>query len=512
MAQSAQQVSGPDFTMGVALDDVPIEGSLAGRVGEDAVLLSRFGDEMFAVDGVCTHYGAALAAGVRVGDTVRCPLHHACFSLRSGAALRAPAFAPLGRWRVEVQGSLVYVRAKLAGPEPTPVSPPGTVGPIVIVGGGAAGFACAEKLRRLGHAGPLTILSADEDPPYDRPNLSKDYLAGSAPDAWMPLQPTGYYAEHGIDLRLGTEVSAIDPGDRSVMTVSGDVFSYDRLLIATGSEPVRLRAPGFDLPNVYTLRTFADARAIAGEAMAGRQAVIIGSGFIGLEAAAALSSRGVAVDVVTMDDLPMGRTLGADVGRFLRQLHEAHGVRFHFGRTASAFDGRAVSLDNGDALRADFVLLGLGVRPRMALARTAGIEVADAILVDHQLETSVSGIFAAGDVASFPDARFGGRLSIEHWVTAQRQGQTAAVNMLGGSDSFDAVPFFWTQQYDMALRYVGHGAGADETRVAGATANGDFSVEYFAQGALRALLSVGRDIESLAVESRFEGKRAMQIC
>ena len=503
MGETSQSPSGPDFAEGIASALVPDEGTLAGRVGDEAVLLSRLSGALHAVSATCTHYGGPLAKGLAHGGTVRCPWHHACFDLRTGEALRAPAIPPLDRWRVEEAEGRIVVREKLEAAD-VRRAVPGDVSRIVIVGGGAAGFACAEMLRRRGYAGTLTMLSADEDPPYDRPNLSKDFLAGNAPDEWMPLKGMDFYEEQRIDLRLGVEVSAIDSAARTVATAAGESFGYDRLLLATGAEPVRPNIPGFDRPEAQLLRSFADARAIAALAESGKQAAILGSGFIELEAAAALTKRGVKVTIVSLDELPMMQAFGREVGAMLKALHEEHGIAFRLGRTATAFEGASLLLDDGSAVTADFVLIGLGVRPRLALAEAAGLAVDKGVLVNDRLETSAPGIYAAGDIAAWRDPASGRRLRIEHFVVAERQGQAAAANMLGADEAYTAPPFFWTEQHGLTLRYVGH-AGAADVRIEGEAASREFSACYFDGDRLGAVLTVGRDRETLEAEAWLEG-------
>lgn len=496
-------VSGPDFAQGIALDAIPESGTVAGRVGDDPVLLSRFDGELFAVGGVCTHYGGALAEGIDGSARVRCPLHHACFDLRTGAPLRAPALDPVDVWEVEVEGGRAFVRRRREESDaarPTRDSP----GRIVIVGGGAAALACANELRRLGHSGAIILLSADQDPPCDRPNLSKDYLAGTAPEEWIPLRPADWYDEQAIDLRLGSTVTAIDVAGRSVRTQAGESFAFDRLLIATGSEPNRLAGPGFDLPNVRTLRSLADARAIVELAHPGSRAVVVGSSFIGLEAAAALRARGVGVDVVSAERVPFSRVLGPELGHFLKALHRDQGVTFHLGQSVASYDGRWLRLSDGGQIDADFLLVGIGVRPRLGLAERAGLALGDGVLVNGHLETSAPGIFAAGDIAAHLDPLSGRPVRIEHWATAERQGQTVAANMLGLDRRFDAVPFFWTEQYGVALRYVGHAAQWDRVEVDGDVEGRDFVARYYAGEVHLASATVGRDVESLAEERRLE--------
>ena len=492
---------GPDFTSGVRISDIPDGGMLAGRVGDEPVLLSRIGGELHAVGGACTHYGAALSGGLVAGDSVRCPLHHACFSLRTGAALRAPAMDPLGCWRAEVEGGRVFVRQRLPEAAPSEYSP-ATPGPVVIVGGGAAGFACAAELRRRGFQSSITLLSADSDPPCDRPNLSKDYLAGTAEEAWIPLRDPAWYADQTIDLRLGVRATCIDLNARAVQCDSGEAFPFGCLLLATGSDARQL--PGFDAANVFTLRSPGDARAIIAEAKPGSRAAIIGSSFIGLECAAALRARGIEVDVISPEAVPFEDIFGAEVGTFLQRLHERNGVRFHLGETASSYDGEVLRFSGGNILPADFVVVGIGARPCTELARSALIHVEDGVLVDEHLETNVPGIYAAGDIASYPDPWTGARMRIEHWVHAQRQGQVAAANMIGLKRRFDAVPFFWTEQFGVALRYVGHSRDWQQVEIDGNLAAGNFAARYHEDGVHRASAFVGRDRECLEDELRLE--------
>jgi NADPH-dependent 2,4-dienoyl-CoA reductase/sulfur reductase-like enzyme/nitrite reductase/ring-hydroxylating ferredoxin subunit len=478
---------------------------ILGHAAGDAVLLARRGQELFAIGAECTHYHGPLAEGVLVEDTVRCPWHHACFSLRTGEALRAPALNPVPCWRVELQDGMVYVREKVeptaGGARPTPQPAPKT---IVIVGGGAAGEAAAEMLRREGYSGPITMLSDDDAPPCDRPNLSKDYLAGNAPEEWISLRPPEFYGEHGIELRLGTRVVAIHANARQVELADGSRRGYGALLLATGAEPVRLTVPGSDLPHIHYLRALADSRALVAKATASRRAVVIGASFIGLEVAASLRTRGLEVHVVAPEARPMEAVLGPEVGDLVRRVHEERGIAFHLGTTAAAVDRNGVALQSGERLEADFVVVGIGVRPRTTLAEQSGITVDRGVLVSEYLETSIPGIYAAGDIARWPDRLTGEPIRIEHWVVAERQGQTAARNMLGGSQRFDAVPFFWTQQHDLLLSYVGHARQWDRIEIDGRLEAKDCTVTYWHGGRKLAVLTIGRDRDSLAAEVELE--------
>jgi nitrite reductase/ring-hydroxylating ferredoxin subunit/thioredoxin reductase len=375
MAEDQIQLVGPDLAEGIALAQLPDGGKLVGHVGGDEILLVRRGTEIFAVAAHCTHYHGPLADGLVVGDSVRCPWHHACFDLRSGEALRAPALSPLDCWSVEQQGGKIFVREQLAALEPKLRAAPSGAMPekIVIIGGGAAGFAAAARLRRAQYQGSIVMLSNDDASPVDRPNLSKDYLAGTAPEDWVPLRPDSFYSENAIDLRLTAQVAGIDPRARQVALSSGGKVPFDRLLLATGAEPVRLSIPGADQPHVSTLRSLADCRAIIARAVTARRAVVLGASFIGLECAAALKTRGIEVHVVAPEKRPMERILGPQMGDFIRALHEEHGVIFHLEDTASAIDGKRVKLKGGGEIEADLVIVGVGVRPRTQLAESAGL-------------------------------------------------------------------------------------------------------------------------------------------
>lgn len=498
MAHTDELPPGPDFAQGVPLASVPAGGLLAGRVGHDAVLIARLDDGLHAVDATCTHYSGPLGEGLVVGDEVRCPWHHACFSLRTGRARKGPAFGTLATWRVDVVGDQVFVREKADVAKPSAPMPRTPRGHIVIIGGGAAAFAAAERLRDLGHAGSLAMLSADSDGPYDRPNLSKDYLAGTAPEDWIPLSSAKHYAKRKIDLRTASKVVEIDVGKREVVLREGDLFPYDALLIATGAAPRPLRLPGFDRDNVFMLRSLADARAIIAASKGARSVVLIGAGFIGIEAAGALRERGLDVHVVAPDAVPMERALGAELGRFIQGLHAAKGVQFHLGQKPGSFDGRTLTLESGQTIDADFVLVGTGVAPRTTLAEAAGMAIDNGIVVDEYLQTSLPDHYAAGDVAQFPLG--GERVRIEHWVHAERMGQAAAANILGAQHKFDDVPFFWTHHQGVEVRYCGYAGKWDAVRIDGDLQARDFTARYYRGDTLVAAASVGRDLENLEIE------------
>jgi NADPH-dependent 2,4-dienoyl-CoA reductase/sulfur reductase-like enzyme/nitrite reductase/ring-hydroxylating ferredoxin subunit len=509
MSGGEQQLTGPDFRQGISLSDIADGSMQLGHVDGEAVLLARRGDQLFAIGSTCTHYGGPLAEGLMVDETVRCPWHHACFSLRTGEALHAPALNPVACWRVEQRGGKAYVTEKIEH-APMEQGSGGTRAPanardsIVIIGAGASGSAAAEMLRREGYRGTITMLDADEPAPYDRPNLSKDYLAGTAPEDWIPLRSPSFYDEHDIDYRRGARVASLDVQGKRVMLDDGSALAFDKLLLATGAEPVRLGIPGTDLPHVHYLRSLADSRAIIANAEHATRAVVVGASFIGLEVAASLRARSVEVHVVAPERIPFERILGAEMGRFIRTLHEEHGVIFHLEQTASRIDATSVTLSNGETIAADLVVIGAGVRPRVALAEQAGLALDRGVVVNEYLETSAPDIFAVGDIARWPYAYSGERIRVEHWVVAQRQGQTAARTMAGIRKPFDAIPFFWSQHYDVVIAYVGHAEQWDNIDISGSIQSRDCVLTFNRGGKALAVVTIFRDKESLEAEVSME--------
>lgn len=484
-------LSGPDLAAGVPIGDVPDGGLLRGHTQGAPVLLSNVDGQFHAVGAACTHYGAPLDEGLRVGDTVRCPWHHACFDLRTGEAVRAPALQALPRFAVELSNGIIRV----VGPAPACPRRESRAGPdsVVVVGAGAAGAAAVEALRTEGFQGPITLFGREPGAPVDRPNLSKDYLAGTAPEEWLPLRDTTFYRENDITLRTGVEVVRLDVTTRRIELSDGSSIAYGACLLATGADAVRLPIPGADAPNVFTLRTLADSRAIVAAASGAHRAVVVGAGFIGLEVAAALRTRGLEVHVVAPDALPLAGILGPALGATVKDVHARNGVVFHLGCTAVSVDNGEVVLSDASRLPADLVVIGVGVRPATALADRAGLVVDNGVLVDTYLRTSAEGVWAAGDIARWPDPHTGERQRIEHWALAQRQGQVAARNLLGARESFDAVPFFWSVHFDLTVNVVGFPAGWDRVDIDGDLGAQDAALAYRKGNRTLAVATVGRD-------------------
>ncbi|PPD46169.1 MAG: pyridine nucleotide-disulfide oxidoreductase [Methylocystis sp.] len=502
MSQEADQ-TGPDFALGIEAALLGVGVILRGHVDGEPAIMARSASEVFAVGAFCTHYHGPLEDGLLVGETIRCPWHHACFSLRSGEAVRAPAFDALPRWRVEEADGRIYARERIRdrAAKPAPSAAPRSV---LIVGGGAAGFAAAQTLRAEGYDGVIEIVSADAAAPYDRPNLSKDYLAGTAQQEWLPLRGADWYRENGVMLRLGARVETLDIAARRLTLHDGATLSFDTLLLATGAEPVRLPIPGAEGANVHYLRSLADADRIVAACPGAARAVVIGASFIGLEVAASLRTRGLETHVVAPEAVPMARILGPELGAHVKRLHEAHGVIFHLEDTATQIGEGRLTLARGGELAADLVVVGVGVRPNLMLAELAGLETDKGVIVDEYLRASAPDVYAAGDIARWPDRITGERIRVEHWVVAERQGQTAARNMLGRNERFDAAPFFWSQHYDQAISYVGHAPGWERAELSGDPASGACSVAFYKGDRKLALATLGRDLESLRAEAAFE--------
>lgn len=492
------KLSGPDLAEeGIPLGQLDPEIPSVGHFDGKPVVVVKTGDGLRAVGGSCTHYGGPLGDGICVDGEIRCPWHHAAFDVATGEAVAAPALNPIGIYDVEVREGRAYVTGPATRPKVGRSAPPEPPESVAIVGSGAAGAAAAEKLRAHGYGGPIALVG--EEPPIDRPNVSKDYLAGTAPEEWMPLRSPEFYAEAGIDLMAGRRVAGIDPEARTVRFADGEELSYGALLLATGAEPRRLPVRGADLPHVHYLRTLEDSRAIIDALDTARRAVVIGAGFIGLEVAASLRHREVDVTVVAPEEIPLAQLIGDTLGRFVADLHRERGVDLRLGVGVEAIGDDHVELDDGTLLPADLVVVGIGVVPRTGLAEAAGLTVDNGIVVDDRLRASEPNIWAAGDVARHPGPD-GHLVRIEHWVLAERQGQTVARNMIGDDVAFTEPPFFWSQHYDVPINVTGHLDDWDEEVVVGDPYQRDVLVGYRKEGRITAVASIYRDRDSLRAE------------
>jgi apoptosis-inducing factor 3 len=498
----AQALSGPDLRSGVEFGRLVENEPLLGHFDAEPVILVRQGEQVFATGAICTHYGGLLAEGLVVGGTIRCPLHHARFSLRNGEAEGAPALNPVSCFNVRRQDGMVMIDgSRTADFRVACKLNPSSV---VIVGAGASGAACADMLRAKGYAGPVTLAGDEEPGPVDRPNLSKDFLAGTATEDWIPLRTREYYESIQVELVTGDPAVRISPADHQVFLRSGRTLSYGSLLLATGAEPRSLSIEGADLPHVCRLRTLADSKMIIAKAQKAGSCAVIGSGFIGLEVAASLRDRGLKVSVIGQDSVPLGKVLSEELGLFIQKLHEQHGVRFFLNATLQAIREDRVEIGDGQFVDAELVILGVGVSPRTSLAEAAGIKVDNGVVVSETLRTSAPDIFAAGDLARYPETVSGEPARIEHWVVAERQGQAVARSMLGIGGAFREAPFFWSQHYDVTISYVGHAPSWDSCEIRGDLEKHDACAIYRRNGRTIAVATIGRDRVGLSVEAALE--------
>jgi NADPH-dependent 2,4-dienoyl-CoA reductase/sulfur reductase-like enzyme/nitrite reductase/ring-hydroxylating ferredoxin subunit len=493
------ELKGPDLAKdGVAAGEI-LEGSmLLGHAQGEAVLLARKEGKLYAIGAVCSHYGGPLAEGLLTGDHVRCPWHHAQFCLKDGKP-KAPALNPVTCWKVDESDGKARVTGKAPeAPKPQAQGPSS----VVIIGAGPAGNAAAELLRSEGYAGPITLIGGEDTVPVDRPNLSKDYLAGNAQEEWIPLRGKEFYEEKKIELWLGTKVTRLDTKGKTVALSNGKSLTYGALLLATGAEPNKLPIPGADLPHVYTLRTLADSRAIIARSAKAKSAVVVGASFIGLEVAASLKTRGLEVHVVAPEAIPLERVLGKEAGLLVRKTHEAKGVVFHLQDSPVSISADTVTLKSGATLKADLVVTGVGVRPSVQLAQDAGLTIDKGIVVDELLMTSAPDVYAAGDVARYPAGDQ--KIRVEHFVVAERQGAAAARNMLGQKRKYADVPFFWSAHFDLVINYIGHSEKFDEVTISGDLEKRDAIIAYREKGIIRAVATIGRDKAGLEAEAAFE--------
>jgi NADPH-dependent 2,4-dienoyl-CoA reductase/sulfur reductase-like enzyme/nitrite reductase/ring-hydroxylating ferredoxin subunit len=474
-------------------------------VDKAKIFLILLEDAIHALRCRCPHYGAPLNEGLISGGHVTCPWHHARFEITTGKLTMPPSLDDLRRYQVKIENGDVYI----GGPEPAIPADrrvaSGVDGRVfTILGAGAAGNAAAEMLRREGFSGRILLITAENRLPYDRPNLSKGFLTGEASADWLPLRSEKFYEERNIELLRGRQVTKLKPADRLLVFSDGEELKFDRALLATGATPRAIPLPGNDLPNVFLLRTMDDAERILRAVEKARRAVVLGSSFMGLEVAASLRERGMEVDLVAPEEIPMIKIFGDRIGRWFQRMHEKQGVRFHLGIMPSRIDKTGdilrVSLSDGSTLEGDLVIGGLGVTPAVGYLEGTGLVQGGAVPVDGCLQTGVSGIFAAGDIAAVPYGRAGETLRIEHWVVAEAQGQHAARAMLGNARPYVQIPFFWTRQYGHSIKYTGHAAHFDYVAFRGGLKDEGFFAGYFQEGKLKSAASLGGGSEFIALE------------
>jgi NADPH-dependent 2,4-dienoyl-CoA reductase/sulfur reductase-like enzyme/nitrite reductase/ring-hydroxylating ferredoxin subunit len=469
--------------------------------GESNLILAKVTGTIHAFGSRCPHHDAPLVDGLLDGAVVLCPWHQSAFDITDGQLVAPPALECLPTYDVEIDGEDVLVDVPddpATARQPTLTEEDRSVDRrvFVVVGAGAAGFAAAQELRRVGFQGRLLMISDEPNPPYDRTQLSKDFLSGEAPVEWLPLKPDSFETNAGIE-HIHHRLDVIDLDSRRLDLPGGATIDADGLLLATGGEPRRPQVEGAALDGVVTLRTWSDCDDLIARAQAARRVAVVGAGFIGMEVAASLRQRGVErVTVIAREETPFEKALGSAVGGLFQRIHEEHGVEFELGREIQTFRGpqavQAVRLDNGTSVEADLVIAGIGVRPATAAIKGVDLESDGSLLVDDRLRVR-DGVFAAGDIATFPDWRTGEPTRIEHWRTAQQQGMIAGRNLAGANEPFRAVPFFWTVQFGVGLGYVGHAGTWDQEIEHGRVADRDFIRFYVKDGRVLAAAAMGRD-------------------
>jgi apoptosis-inducing factor 3 len=485
--------------------------------GGTEVLLARVGGKCYALGAHCTHYGAPLVDGVLSGERIICPWHHACFDVKTGDLEEPPAFDALPRFEVRIDGEQILVEVPEGAPDrrtPTMVGKArGDERQFVVLGGGAAGFMAAQTLREEGFAGRVILVSREDRAPYDRPNLSKDYLQGHAEPEWMPLRPGEFFAENDIEIWSDKEAVKVDTNAKEITFDDGLILRYDSLLIATGGTPRRLPFQTGTQANVFLLRSFADSDAIVSAAESGKRAIVIGASFIGMEAASSLRVRGCDVTVVAPGEAPFDKVLGPEIGKLFQHIQATNGVKFRLGEQVGSFAGTggqvdAVVLENGERLETDLVVVGVGVTPATTFLDGVELHKDGGVIADEFLMIAPD-VYAAGDIVHFRDPRTNELARIEHWRTAMQQGRVAAQNMAGEKKPFDAVPFFWTRQFDETLLYVGHAKTWDEIIFQGNVELHDFLAFYVKDDRILAVAGMNRDRDMAIWEERIRSNQAL---
>ncbi|XP_060554576.1 apoptosis-inducing factor 3-like isoform X1 [Ruditapes philippinarum] len=485
--------------------------------GAGTALLVRDGADYYAIGPKCSHYGAPLSKGVLCNGRVRCPWHGACFNVKTGDIEEFPGLDSVPSFKVEVSDGKVKIHADKAALANTKYqksmckAAPGNKN-VVIIGGGPASVACVETLRQEGFQGDITICTKDKYIPYDRIKLSK--AMDIKPDA-IALRNADFYKSNDITVKTDCEVKSVDTSNKSVSFVDGSSSKYDTLMIATGGQPRVLPIPGVDLQNVFSLRTPDDANKIA-EAANGKNVVIIGSSFIGMEVAAYLADKAKTLSVVDIIKVPFQLALGEKVGGVLQKMHEEKGVKFHFEAGIKEFIGQngklsEAVLSNGTKIPADVAILGVGVVPATAFLKDSGIKMTDRgfVPVNENMATDQADVYAAGDIVEFPLFTVGGtNVNIQHWQMAHAHGRTAAYSIMGKKQPIRSVPYFWTVQYGKSVRYTGYGPGYDDVVVHGDLDDMKFVAFYTKGEDVVAVASLNFDpIVSQAAEMFQAGKK-----
>jgi NADPH-dependent 2,4-dienoyl-CoA reductase/sulfur reductase-like enzyme/nitrite reductase/ring-hydroxylating ferredoxin subunit len=486
---------------------------------KNRVLLCRINDEFFAVGALCTHYGAPLDEGILKNDTIICPWHHACFNAKSGNLLEPPAMDALPKYEVKMTGDSIKINVpdeiqSSRKPDMVKKDTKSDNRTFVIIGAGASAYFAAQSMRENGFKGNIIMVTKENRKPYDRPNLSKEYLAGSAEPEWMPLRPDEFFEEYGIEIKQEIEVRSINLKEMSVSFGNNEKLKYDRLLIATGGVPRKLNVPGVELKNIFYLRSFSDADEIIRAVKKSEKAVVIGAGFIAMETAHSLTERNIKVTVVAPDEVPFERNFGKEIGKLFKKEHEKNGTSFKLNSKVIGFRGsdkvKSVLLESGEEIETDLVIIGIGVKP--ATKFISGIDLLEdgSIKTDSYLQVKED-VYASGDIVTFPDIRTENYTRIEHWRLAQQLGRVAGANMAGRSLKYEEIPFFWTVQAGMTLRYVGFVKDWDEIIIDGNITDKKFIVYFVKNNVIMAAAGINRDKEMDAVHLLMKEQKLPEV-
>jgi len=498
------------------IDDLH-DGQMKSVMTDDGqtILLVRIGGDYRAFGGHCPHYGAPLADGAHSDNRIVCPWHHAAFDINTGDTLEPPALDHLETYPVSVKGEdiIIELPERISGTRRAARVKRNSGGDgrtFVIVGAGAAGYAAADALRQNKYQGRIVMITREKDPPYDRPNLSKGFLSGEYGDESMPLRKKSFYDEADIELLLDTTVTKVDVSRKKVTTKTGATISFDALLLATGGRPRIPDIPGIKLGNIFTLRSYADARAILVAARNADRAAVIGAGFIGTETAYALSLHNIKVSLIAPEKVPFERVLGREIGEIFQTAHAEYGAQVLMGQTVERFEGKdkveKVVLKSGDTVEVDMVVLAIGIAPVTDYVDGLPLNDDGSITVDTYLRAAPD-VYAVGDIARFPYRHSGEDIRIEHWRTALQHGYVAGRNLAGVPTEYNGIPFFWTMQAGLSLQYVGHAHDWDEIIVDGQIAEKNFLAYFVRKGRVHAVAGMGRDRQMAAVQESMRTDR-----
>ncbi len=479
------------------------EGKLYGiEHGDKLILVTKTQKGLCVCGGECPHYGAPLNEGTLEGTTLTCPWHNARFDVESGKVLDPPALDDLETYSVEGDEELTVTGKK----EPR-IPGPGALSEkrFIVVGAGASANAAAEMLRREGFDGHITLITAEKDTPYDRTIISKGLISGAMPEKLLPLRGNKFYKELKIDIKTGLTVTEVDGDNRTVICDNGKKFEGDAVLLAAGGVPKKLDVPGIDSPNVYTVRSAEGARRIKKELKKKERVAIIGAGFIGMELAVDLAGGGWKVSLAAPETGPMALLFGERIADRIRGVHEPLGITSYFGNTLEkiqegTFGELELYLSGGETITADAAIIAVGIDPAVSFLEHSGFTVKDGIPVGRNFETEKPGIFACGDIALYPYRHIDEPVRIEHWVEAERQGQSAARGMLGKQAEEDKAPFFWTKQGEFALKYVGFPVEWDRIAYRGKVETEPFLAGFYRNDKLIGAASFGMQDELIEME------------